>query len=94
MMGIADGLSRMPTRYTTVPKAIDSERMALPAIRERNSVSDPYKAYRKSKSYGDIVDFLQHGVLTLKERGLGTSQIKNIHRKAHNYQLATRGLLK
>src|SRR5437762_9342352 len=73
-MGVADGLSRMPTRYTTITRAIDSERMALPAIREKQSTNDPHEAYRASKEYGDIVDYLQHRVLPLKEKGYGTSQ--------------------
>src|SRR5947207_15871479 len=68
--------------------------MALPAIRENQPKNDPYEIYRASKEYGDIVDYLQHGVLPLRGKGCSTSQIKNIRRKAHNFQLTPRGLLK
>src|SRR5256885_88828 len=68
--------------------------MAFPAIREKQSTNNPHGAYQTSKEYGDIVDFLQHRVLPLKEKGHGTSQIKNTHRKAYNFQLTPWGLLK
>ena len=88
LMRIADGLSRMLTRYTTIPVAEDTERMALPTITE----NDPYALYRESKEYGDIVTFLTQGSAGLRSRGLGASQIKNIRRKAKRYQLTATGL--
>jgi RNase H-like domain found in reverse transcriptase/Integrase zinc binding domain len=90
-IGIADGLSRMPTRYTTIPKAEDSERMALPAL--RGPRQDQYAKFRQTKEYADVVDFLTDGVVSLREKGLGASQIKNIRRKALSYQLTETGLL-
>ena len=61
--------------------------MTLLVIREKQSINDLHRAYWTSKEYSDIMDFLQHGVLLLKEKGYGTSQIKNIYRKVYNFQL-------
>ena len=94
LMGIADRLSQMPTRYMTIPKAIDAEWIALPAIRESQPTNDPHEVYRVSKEYGDIMDYLQHKILLLKKKGFGTNQIKNTYRRVHNFQLTTQGLLK
>jgi hypothetical protein len=83
----------MPTRYTTIPKAKDSERMALPAMPQL-PVNDLYWKFRHSKEYGDIVDFLTNGNTALRKRKLGASQIKNIRRKALAYQFTDTGLMK
>ena len=82
----------MPTRYTTIPTAEDSERMALPV--PRTEYLDSHRVLQQSKEYGDIITFLKKGVLPLKEKGLGASQIKNIRRKAYNYSLTEQSLLK
>jgi Integrase zinc binding domain len=82
----------MHTRYTTIPKAEDSERLAYPAALQ--SVNDPYFKFRQSKEYGDIVDFLMDRVIPLRNRKLGASQIRNIQRKARSYQLSDTELLK
>jgi RNase H-like domain found in reverse transcriptase len=84
LIQIVDRLSRMPTRYIMIPKAKDSERMALPAILQL-LVNDLYWKFRHSKEYGDIVDFLTNGSIALRKRKLGASQIKNIQRKALAY---------
>jgi hypothetical protein len=89
LMGIADGLSRMLTRYMTIPKAEDSERMALPATIE----VDIYKELRDSKEYEDIVDFLTSRSVRLRGKGLRASQIKNVRWKAKRYQLSGTRLL-
>jgi RNase H-like domain found in reverse transcriptase/Integrase zinc binding domain len=92
LIGIADGLSRMPTRYNSVPVAEDASRLALPVLRV-NPV-DPHNRFLRSKEYGDLVAYLKGGILELQNRNLGRNQIKNTKRKADYYTLTDRGLLK
>jgi hypothetical protein len=92
LIGIADELSRMPTRYTTILTVEDSERIAV--LVPRIEHLDPHRELQQSKEYRDIVSFLKKGVLLLKEKGLEASQIKNIRRKAYNYSLTEQELFK
>ncbi|KAI9774362.1 MAG: hypothetical protein M1840_004256 [Geoglossum simile] len=70
----------MPTHYTTILKAEDSERMAYPASIQAQF--NPYYKYQYSKEYEDIIDYLTNRVLTLQQGKLVASQIKNVRYKA------------
>ena len=64
-IGVADGLSRMPTRYSTTPTAEIGERLAMAAISHPRVIFEDFPdrlaKYRESLWYQDIVNILQQG---------------------------------
>lgn len=97
-IGIADGLSRMPTRFTSIPSASDSIRLGMTAIpanmgsrtQQAPSVINKWKL---SKWYQHISAYLKDGILGLQEFGLGANQLKRIRRLATQYHFSKDGQL-
>jgi hypothetical protein len=73
---IANKLSYIPTQYTTIPKAENSERLVYSVVLW--SINDLYFKFWQSKEYGNIINFLTDRVISLKNQKLGASQIRNI----------------
>ncbi len=102
-IGIADGLSRMPTRSTSITRTHDTERMAMtattqePGQRHRShtlpigilaSTGDArIDEYRMSPMYEKIVEFLQKGIFALE--GLDRNRRRQIIRKSKRFVLTT-----
>lgn len=83
IMRIADGMSRLPAKYSQHAMAIDLERMVLTAtpshIRyptlsiqsvDHLTPEPSYQAYRKSNWYGKIISFLLDGLSSLDNLSL------------------------
>lgn len=95
IMGLADGMSRMPGRYSQAAVAEDAERMAmavtLPQPRTALPVVKSHIKYRESKWYGNVVSFLLDGPEALKD--LGKNESRNIKRLSFKYKLTDQHLL-
>ena len=95
-IGIADGLSRMPTRMLTVSKDRLGERisMALQKVESRpvkvleiEGTASRHQKYKESALYADVVDYLERVSLSLK--GLSRNKRRQIVRKAKEYKLSS-----
>ncbi len=92
-IGIADGLSRMPTRLTTVPKKEDQERIAMAITTEQQSwprriaeqVEDRMARYSQSPMYHELVDYLRGGEEAMNELGLSRNRKKYLRKRAQSY---------
>ena len=96
IMGLADGMSRIPGKYSQLAFAENAERMAmvLSHPQQRRStlpIQRTHTRYRKSRWYGPVVSFLLDRPETLK--GLGKNEARNIKRTSFRYQLADQHLL-
>lgn len=97
VMGLADGMSRMPGKYNQTPKAEDTERMAMAAKVVRTAlptVLQPVKShlpYRMSDWYGDVVNYLLDGPECLKEHG--SNKARAVKRQSFRYRLTDQHLV-
>ena len=94
IMGLADGMSRMPGRYSQPAVAEDSERvtMALATISAPTKPSTSvtpvqlsHMKYRKSKWYGRVTSYLLDGPESLKK--CGKTEARNVKRLSPKYRL-------
>ena len=73
IMGLADGMSRIPGRYSQIAVAEDSERMAIvatfPTSKKRVALSavKSHQRYRESKWYGKVANYLLNDTTALKD---------------------------
>jgi len=102
-IGIADGLSRMPTRLTSITRTHDEERLAMatsvqePGQRHRSHTSpigilastgdSRIDKYRTSPMYERLVEFLQKGIFALE--GLDRNRRRQIIRKSKRFILTS-----
>ena len=91
-IGIADGLSRMPTRLTTIPKAEDADRIAMAAPEIQSlprrmmvPVPDRLVRYKESPLYEHLIEYLQQGPMALEK--LPRNRKRHIINKAKRYTL-------
>lgn len=100
-IGMADGLSRMPTKLTSITRTQDSERLAMTAsttqeLERYRSHTSPIgilaptgdsrtEKYQTSPMYERLVEFLQKGVFALE--GLDRNRRRHIIRKSKRYML-------
>lgn len=95
IMGLADGMSRMPGRYSQHAVAEDSERMAMvlahPRPRTMMPVARSHVKYRDSKWYGGVAAFLLDGPDGIKD--CGRNEAKNIKRLSIHFKLTDQHLL-
>lgn len=94
-IGIADGLSRMPTKMFTESKYRLGERMSMALMKvesrpvkileDAESVSRHQK-YKELALYADVVDYLEREPLSLE--GLPRNRQRQITRKAKKYVLS------
>ena len=98
IMGIADGLSRMPGHWSTNARAEDSERMAMTAAfacpaQVQYSIPDLHTEWLNSKAYGKVVTFIKQGSQGLRTIGCGESEIKAVRRLSLRYRLIDQQLI-
>lgn len=99
IMGIADGMSRMPGRYNDHNILTeDLERLGIAAATTPGSTSSStgpvnktHQAFRASRWYGTLTSYLLDGFEALKDTG--TSEAKRIKRQAFNFAVADQHLL-
>ena len=104
IMRIADGMSRLPAKYSQSATAIDLERMVLAVAHTHprlpilstqlaNALTpEPsHQAYRKSNWYGKIISFLLDGPTALDD--LSPTEKKAVKRASIKYRITDQHLL-
>ena len=95
-IGIADGLSRMPTRLTSISKAEDSDRMAMAAVnieqqtwplRIAEQAEDRMLKYLESPMYNEVVEYLRGGEEALEKLQLPRNRRRYLRKIAKSYIL-------
>lgn len=96
-VGLADGLSRMPTRYlsppieeiperapvrTKIPIEVESKPLCILDTR----IDERYKKYQDSPMYPGLIEYLQNGISALE--GMNRNQRRQLVRKARRYTLS------
>lgn len=93
-IGLADGLSRMPTRLTFMTDIDDKERLAFAAVKMQTHTTpikilaqqhDRLQRYRDSPLYAHLVEYLQTGPPAIEE--LDRNIKRHIIRKAKRYRI-------
>ena len=103
-MQIADGISRIPTKYSQSATTIDLERMVLTVahlhlwlfilVTQLADVPTPepsHQVYRKSNWYGKIISFLLNGPTALDD--LNSTEKKAVKRASIKYRVTNQYLL-
>ena len=104
IMGLADGMSRMPGRYSQSAIAEDEERMtmalagfpkrttfpAVPAV-PAVQVQRSHDRYRNTRWYGLVTEFLLRGSEALVE--CGRNEAKNVRRMSLHFRLTNQHLV-
>ena len=97
VIGLADGMSRMPGRYQQSAVAKDEERLAMVASLPRVALptlippTQTHMKYRTSDWYGDVTNYLLDGPSCLK--GYGSSKQRAIKRMSYHYRLTDQHLV-
>ena len=100
-IGIADGLSRMPTRFTTQSNVEDSEMMAMAVLPEHRrplqqhtrplQILEPLEEnlnkYKRSPMYHQVVEYLVGGEDAMEAADVPRSRRKYLRKAAKAYRL-------
>ena len=97
-VGLADGLSRMPTRYLSppieekIPERMPVKVTTLVEVESKphsildTRIDERFKKYQDSPMYTGLIEYLQNGISALE--GLNRNQRRQLVRKAVRYTLS------
>ena len=100
IIGLADGMSRMPGKYTQSAVSEDSERMTMASVSFPVPTKPPlpalpmqqsHRKYRDAKWYGLITDFLLRGPEALEK--CGRNEARNMKRMSLRFRLTDQHLI-
>lgn len=98
-IGIADGLSRMPTRLSSISKAEDQDRMAMAVFDTTNleqqtgprgireQVEDRMEKYASSPMYHQLIQYMRGGEAAIGEMQLPRNRQRYLREASKRYRL-------
>ena len=93
-IGIADGLSRMPTRLTSIGKSGEKERMVMAAVQQLTGplkmfedMPSRLEKYEESPMYHEVIQYMQGGEPALEALKLSRNRKRYLRFIAKSYRL-------
>ena len=93
-IGIADGLSRMPTRLSSVPRTEDQDRMAMVILEQHTGpriildhMEDRMAKYMASPMYDQLIEYMRGGEAAMDKMELPRNRRRYLRFAAKSYRL-------